>query len=1149
MKFKGTDSPEIYIIDDKVHDEDRETDYPMSGDRGNYVLSILGSMELLDKTRFANWEGHGPEVVREDILRCSPKIIVGFGSNLMQAFVVTDRKITDVSGEIFDIKINDTTFKFLVVMSPSYVLHQDNNQELALKFCQDLYKASQVVNGTYYNPLDEKEVLSAHSFEEFEKIYNENFKDEERLSYDIETNAKQIYTEGSRIIGFSVANKNVGVYVSVDSLDFTMSPEEEDRIWDLMKKEVFDKHKLIIHNTMYERPYTLHCKNYEIKYDQADDTLVMARLLRGAGEGAGLKYQAQKNVHYPDWETGLSRYISGFRGIVSRGLFGLKKFSWIIDYVKSGESIFNIINNDNFISMNSTDQEEIRSYVDQIKSPIVDLYDCDELLDVGERISEKFVTVLQNGGIEDSTIPYNWIPDRLLSQYGAVDSLATYDLCEYFESIMDKESNDKIDLHRGYHNWLEHMYVAYVMERNGLHWDEETAKKDEISLHAQATRSLRDMILSPVFEDALIKLCSHMYKPLILSDFLPTIASSQGFEVEYDKVTDRYTVKKDGKRANKDSINWIEIPDGYQNQYNDLVRKMVHQFVESSQDYEELKGIYNPASSTQSWVAREILMTDDVRMGCRINELHTLATSPGWENVIDKLPIVDQKFLKIASMLCDADKLKEDYGNEWSDHRKEIYQGFLTIYSSLKDQVRTPEIKKILNDKDAGEIESFDDGGIISIYDNLVVTGMDPDDEKSWTPTYKWMMDFRLFKKSQKLIASYINGTIGRQSVVVVDKKSHKNGEPSTRESGYVPNVSSDKDYLLAARWSPNVTVTGRWKSGFHTIPWGSQVKKYYPSRFTGGTILMPDYSQMEVRSLAAISQDENMIELFRENRDFHTETAKKVFRKDEVTQAERRYSKTATFSILYGAVAQSFANSYCGGDIDYANQIYDGFFSAYPKVKEWVDQMHEEVMRDHRVSLELANRYINIPSEGDSVGAINSIKRKAQNFPIQGTSADITGCVIFDLQQFIEENNMKSLIIMYVHDSIEVDVYPYELIKILDKMKFLLNDSPMRRMGLPSKADVALGKSLGHEIEMESIEYNEDMTDGVIELKGFQDEIYETIDTWKKAYKTVEILEESYKELYVSWGELFILRKAFTPTLGVHRHKGTCKVHINYYK
>ena len=985
----------------------------------------------------------------------------------------------------------------------------------------------------------------------------------------------------------------------------------------------------------------------------------------------------------------------------------------------------------------------------------------------------------------------------------------------------------------------------------------------------------------------------------------------------------------------------------------------------------------------------------------------------------------DQKFLRMASLLCDQKELEKNFGKEWAAKRKELYEGFCLMYNSYKDRVQTPEIREALYSKQPVTIDSFDDLGIITVYNNLVVTGINQDDPSTWTPQFEWMVNYRLYKKASKILSSYINGSVGRESVYVVDKNKLRSGEHCVeRKRPYDSNIRDDESYVLAAKWSPNTAETGRWKSAMHTIPWGSQVKRYYSSRFKGGTCLAgdtnvyllsgerltirelaergndgeyvlsydlvkdeiipvfaknfretrrvsrlievelsdgtiikstpdhlfydkldckwvraenlsvgnsllsikfsedkdgyfkvrresevfssyqeaeefsrnynlmvvrvqsidvvdepvycctvdethnfilscglvshnclaPDYSQMEVRTLSAISKDENMLELFHSGKDFHTQTAAAIWGKppEEITPAERRYSKTATFSLLYGSAVSSFAKNYCNGDMAMAEKIYGGFFKAYPRVQEWVEERHKEVQRDHRVSLELSGRFINIEPQGDGPGELASMLRKSQNYPIQsfhyntkvrgldgkdhligdlakhkkdlwvlsynikdnkilpvkgiqaqctgttntwykltldngesikvtpdhlmmlrdGTykradelvegqslmplytsntsdkfrlgytqiineglynqetllhllvhnttydyidnsaghvhhidlditnndpsnlirlsnskhceyhrrlyeycvnkdesllqdltsdlcsivrsiynekdscilvnsitdfhnkirttdvsdlayksmtshnkrrehdypewyenqreavsnevnsryhnhkvvkteridldkpepkydlhipyynnfalsagvfthnsqSADLTGCVIFDLQKYIEDHGMKSLVFQYVHDSIEVDVYPYEFIQLVDKLKVLLNESPMRRMGLPSKADVTLGKSLGHELEMKDITYNEDYTDCIITLEGFKDEVYDTIENWKDAYKTVEIIEEEWSDKFISFSELFIVKKAFTPTVGTMRHEGKCKVHINYY-
>lgn len=147
MYFKGAskDNTEVYVLDYEAHEEDLASGYPLSGARGNFVSSLLGSMSLLQSSRFACWQGQGREVVEKDIVDCNPKIIIGFGNTLIRIFTTTGRKITDVSGDVFDVSIGDRKYKYLSLVSPSYVLNRLDDQSLTVKFSQDLYKAFQVV--------------------------------------------------------------------------------------------------------------------------------------------------------------------------------------------------------------------------------------------------------------------------------------------------------------------------------------------------------------------------------------------------------------------------------------------------------------------------------------------------------------------------------------------------------------------------------------------------------------------------------------------------------------------------------------------------------------------------------------------------------------------------------------------------------------------------------------------------------------------------------------------------------------------------------------------------------------------------------------------------------------------------------------------
>lgn len=304
MDFKGVNQEmtNIYIIDYNVYPED--VIYPLSGQRGNFVTSLLGSMMCLDKVRVGNWVNQTPRVIIEDVYNSNAKCIIGIGGELLNKFIPTNRNVEDVMGNVFNIKIKNKEYYYIPVVDPQCILNNVANTDLTMKFSQALYKASQIVSGEYYDVLKEKNIMSAHSYDEFIKIYNQYFINDSIIAYDIETNARPIFMQGSEIIGFSIGNDTSGVYVSLKSLDHSMSDDDITQIWDFTKSKIFDKKdKLVIHNTMYERPYTLYCQNYEIGYEKAEDTLVMARLLKNPKESAGLKHQTQKYLGYPDWVT------------------------------------------------------------------------------------------------------------------------------------------------------------------------------------------------------------------------------------------------------------------------------------------------------------------------------------------------------------------------------------------------------------------------------------------------------------------------------------------------------------------------------------------------------------------------------------------------------------------------------------------------------------------------------------------------------------------------------------------------------------------------------------------------------------------------------------------------------------------------------
>lgn len=173
-----------------------------------------------------------------------------------------------------------------------------------------------------------------------------------------------------------------------------------------------------------------------------------------------------------------------------------------------------------------------------------------------------------------------------------------------------------------------------------------------------------------------------------------------------------------------------------------------------------------------------------------------------------------------------------------------------------------------------------------------------------------------------------------------------------------------------------------------NTIPSGSDIKNIYTSRYKGGCIFAPDYSQMEIRCIAGASKCTPMLEAFKNGADIHMENACKIFRKpaEEILPAERRYAKMSSFMILYGGDYKNFAEEYLDGDLKLGKYIYDSFYEAYPEIKTWIDERHEQMRTTGKVTTPM-DYYINVSPEKYG-GSESKALRAAQNYPISNIVA-----------------------------------------------------------------------------------------------------------------------------------------------------------------
>ena len=230
------------------------------------------------------------------------------------------------------------------------------------------------------------------------------------------------------------------------------------------------------------------------------------------------------------------------------------------------------------------------------------------------------------------------------------------------------------------------------------------------------------------------------------------------------------------------------------------------------------------------------------------------------------------------------------------------------------------------------------------------------------------------------------------------------------------------------------VTATGRLSSSdpnLQNIPVrgedGKEIRKAFVPE-PGCLFFSADYSQIELRVMAHLSQDENMIRVFTEGHDLHAATAATIYKKpiEEVTRDERTKSKRANFGIIYGITVFGLAERLDIGR-DEAKLLIDGFFETFPKVHDYMEHAKEEARkRGYVTTLFGRRRYLpDINSQNATVRGF--AERNAINAPIQGTAADIIKVAMIRIFERFQTEGIKSKMILQVHDELNFSVYPEE--------------------------------------------------------------------------------------------------------------------------
>jgi DNA polymerase-1 len=280
-----------------------------------------------------------------------------------------------------------------------------------------------------------------------------------------------------------------------------------------------------------------------------------------------------------------------------------------------------------------------------------------------------------------------------------------------------------------------------------------------------------------------------------------------------------------------------------------------------------------------------------------------------------------------------------------------------------------------------------------------------------------------------------------------------------------LPELVNTETKRIHTTFNQSVASTGRLSSvnpNIQNIPIrtkrGMKVREAFIPKDKNYTLMAADYSQIELRIMASLSKDEGMLTAFNNGVDIHSATAAKVFKVDvkDVDRNMRSQAKSVNFGIIYGISAFGLSQN-IGVSRTEAKEIIDNYFEQFPKVKEYMDWSIEQAREKEYVETIMGRRrYLkDINARNGMIRAM--AERNAINAPIQGSAADIIKIAMINVQQAMEQREMKSKMLLQVHDELVFDMHNSES----SELKTLVKEKMVQAVSLQVPLIVDIGEGL----------------------------------------------------------------------------------------
>lgn len=281
-----------------------------------------------------------------------------------------------------------------------------------------------------------------------------------------------------------------------------------------------------------------------------------------------------------------------------------------------------------------------------------------------------------------------------------------------------------------------------------------------------------------------------------------------------------------------------------------------------------------------------------------------------------------------------------------------------------------------------------------------------------------------------------------------------------------VPRCQKNAQQLPRKVYNPNL------------FQYWNEIKSLFVSRFTGGVIVQLDYSQLELRILAAMTGDPTLIQLYKDGADLHKEVASSAFGVpvEEVTKDQRTAAKKVQFGIVYQESAGGLSDDLRAEGIDMSKTECEVFISKYfkrfPLVEKWIKGA-KRYTKTHKKAVSALGRVRNLQTI-DSIdnGVASQAERQSVNFPIQSSGSDCTLMSIILINDEFKKRSLRSVICATVHDSIVFDCHPEEVVEVLEVAKEYMenlekyNPKYAFLKGIPLLSEAEIGFSYGASFE-----------------------------------------------------------------------------------